>query len=437
MNFDAIQVLLAWMQAHPGLAGFAIFLIACTESLIIVGIVVPGVALMLGVGALVGLGALDLWPTLLWAMAGAITGDGISYWVGRHFDRQLRSVWPFTRHPELLPRGERFFHKHGALSIFIGRFVGPVRPVIPAIAGIMHMNPWVFTLVNVISAIAWAPVVVLPGVAVGASMHLASELAGRLMLLFLLVMLLFWGLFVLLRTIDKRLIAPWLARRFGGVDYKHMPGLLLKYLLESTFGVFVLTLVVGVMLAVGVRQELSLQLPIVEPEQWWDGQWRSYLVNRSQNEPDPFTIQLWGSEVQIQQALTQTDWREGERLSYKNALLWLSPSLQPERLPVFNQHFSTQIPRLMKVRQIGEVLWVLRLWPIVERPPEVAGLWLATISPMKLKSFYGFRLPLNYEWNSKKEQDLLISNPSWQWKMESAIVHGRILPILLIRFDPS
>lgn len=399
MNFDAIQPLLDWMQAHPALSGLVVFAIACTESLIVVGVIVPGVVLMLGIGALVGLGALELWSTLLWTVLGAIVGDGVSYWVGRHYDQQLRSIWPFTKHPELLPRGERFFHKHGAISIIIGRFVGPIRPVIPAIAGVMHMNPWVFYAVNIASAIAWAPVVILPGVAVGASMHLASELAGRLMIVFLLLLLLAWGVFLLARLVDKTVLSPYFrhSRRFGKIDYKHMPGLFLNYLLESTLGVFVLTLMLGALLATYSQEKVTVAFPPMQKQQWLDHDWKQFVRARDvNNQRDPFTLQWWTSRERLEQELKANGWQSAVELDYRNALLWLSPSLNILELPMPERRFGTEKQQLMFVygESDSQTLSLLRIWPAYPmHEPERETLWLATLSQIDVEEFYGFRWP--------------------------------------------
>ena len=57
----------------------------------------------------------------------------------------------------------RFFHRHGGKSVFIGRFFGPVRAVIPLAAGIMRMPPRLFWIANVTSALVWAPMLLLAG----------------------------------------------------------------------------------------------------------------------------------------------------------------------------------------------------------------------------------------------------------------------------------
>src|SRR5690606_31203123 len=102
--------LLDWLQQHPHWAGFAVFLTAFLESLLVVGLVMPGTLLMFGFGALVAAGAMDLWPTLAWAVLGAIAGDGTSFLIGRHFHQRLRVMWPFYKHPRLMARGVDFFH---------------------------------------------------------------------------------------------------------------------------------------------------------------------------------------------------------------------------------------------------------------------------------------------------------------------------------------
>lgn len=198
---SALQSLLHWIAANPTWAGAAVFLLAMSESLLIIGMIIPGVVFMFGVGALIATGHLSLWPTMAWAIAGAVAGDGVSFWFGRYFKQRLRVMWPFTKHPDLLSRGVDFFYRHGGKGIVLGRFFGPVRAIIPAVAGMLDMAPLRFTLVNVLSAFIWAPVYLLPGIAFGASLALASEVALRLAMFLLLVLVLVWFSLWLLRRI--------------------------------------------------------------------------------------------------------------------------------------------------------------------------------------------------------------------------------------------
>lgn len=210
-----LPTLVDWIRQYPGWSGAAVFTVAMLESLVLVGVLVPGAAVMLGAGALVALGALELWPTMAWAAAGAIVGDGLSFWVGYRYRSQLLGIWPFSRFAALIQRGEVFFQRHGGKSVVFGRFVGPVRAVIPTVAGMMGMTPLRFAVVNVLSALAWAPAYILPGVVFGASLELASEVALRLVLTVLLLVALLWLSRWLIRRIFLAL-APhaneWLSR---------------------------------------------------------------------------------------------------------------------------------------------------------------------------------------------------------------------------------
>lgn len=181
-----------WILHHPNLAGVAVFFIALAESLAGVGLVVPGVAMMFGAGALIGTGALSFAPTCAYAVAGAIIGDGLSFWFGWHFRDRLASVWPFTRYPGLIPGGVAFFRRYGGRSLVFGRFVGPMRGITPLVAGMLAMPVRRFLPINVLSSTLWAPAYLIPGTVFGASLELASRVAGRLAILLAVLVALLW-----------------------------------------------------------------------------------------------------------------------------------------------------------------------------------------------------------------------------------------------------
>jgi undecaprenyl-diphosphatase len=197
----AIQQGISWVGAHPHLAGVIVALIAFSESLAFVGLLVPGAALMLGAGALIANGVMGFWPTLAWAVLGALAGDGLSYALGHHYRGRIRALWPFRTHPDLLRRGEAFFRRHGAKSVFLGRFVGPVRPLIPVVAGMLGMGPGAFYLANLLSALAWAPAYLLPGMAFGTALAAAGAITTRLAVPMALLGVAIWLIFRLTRLI--------------------------------------------------------------------------------------------------------------------------------------------------------------------------------------------------------------------------------------------
>ena len=192
MQSEFVTTLFAWVSAHPGWMSAVIFTTSMFESLTIVGVIVPGALIMFTLGALIGLGHLEFWTVFWWSAFGAIVGDAISFWIGRVFHQRIRRVWPFTKHPEIIIRSEDFFRKHGGKGVVFGRFFGPVRGTIPTVAGMMDMTWRNFMIANVISAILWAPAHLLPGMALGASLEIASRVAGRLVVLILILVALFW-----------------------------------------------------------------------------------------------------------------------------------------------------------------------------------------------------------------------------------------------------
>lgn len=179
-------------QSHPALALAVVLLVACAESLAVVGTLVPAAIVMFGAGALVGAGALPLWPTLLVAAAGAIVGDSLSYELGRAREPQLRGWRLLQRHPAALARAEDFLQRHGSMSVLLARFTGPLRAFVPLLAGFARLPRQRFYAVNAVSALLWAPAHILPGVLFGASLTVAEAVSGRLAVLLLLLLLLVW-----------------------------------------------------------------------------------------------------------------------------------------------------------------------------------------------------------------------------------------------------
>lgn len=187
-----IQSILEWVATHPTWAGAFVFLVAFTESLALVGILVPGIFILFGVGALIGMDALDLLPIWIWASLGAFLGDALSYGLGYHYRESLLAMWPFRNFPARIEQGREFIRRHGRKSIFLGRFIGPLRPVVPVTAGMLAMRPGKFFNTDIAASVAWGPVYLLPGVLFGASLEVAAEYAGRLSLLVALLVATLW-----------------------------------------------------------------------------------------------------------------------------------------------------------------------------------------------------------------------------------------------------
>ncbi|GAA6135028.1 hypothetical protein NBRC116188_18180 [Oceaniserpentilla sp. 4NH20-0058] len=163
---------LSFLNQNPEYLLFSVFLVAMCESLAVVGIIVPGVGLITAISVLAGNVNTPIIWFLLCAISGAFIGDVLSFGFGRYCQPYLTAIWPFSKHPSWITDGEYFFHRHGGKSIFLGRFIGPIRPFIPMIAGMMKMNTQHFLLLNGLSAIAWGLIFTLPSYYLGENLDL-------------------------------------------------------------------------------------------------------------------------------------------------------------------------------------------------------------------------------------------------------------------------
>ena len=159
--------LMTFITANRVWAGPIVFVLAFAESMAFLSLLVPFTAMIVASGALIASGTLDPWIIIPWGIAGASFGDAVSYWIGRYFGKRIPKVWPFKNDPALIEEGHRFFVRWGVLSVVIGRFFGPLRAIVPIVAGMMEMPQTRFQLANVGSAIVWLPALMLPGAIAG------------------------------------------------------------------------------------------------------------------------------------------------------------------------------------------------------------------------------------------------------------------------------
>lgn len=182
-----------WIYLHPHWALLAAFIISFSESLAFVGTIIPGTVTMTAFGILAGSGMMRIDLTLLAATLGAIAGDSASYSLGFFFSDRLVNMWPFKRYPQWLRYGQDYFERHGGKSVLIGRFTGPLRSIIPIIAGMMQMNRWHFLVANVTSAVGWSFLYIMPGVLIGAaSSELSAQSASKLFIVVLCFLVIVW-----------------------------------------------------------------------------------------------------------------------------------------------------------------------------------------------------------------------------------------------------
>lgn len=198
------------IKLHAAWAMPILFIVSFGESFVGLSLLFPGTTIMVIAGTLARSplnphGILDVWPLLAGAISGAVLGDAISFWLGRRFGHLVEKHWYFVRHPDLLKSGYAFFDRWGIASVFIGRFFGPIRAVIPLVAGIMEMSWRQFWFANIGSAIVWAPTLLLFGTSLAMMTKSLGAPKG-------------WHIAASIGAVVVLMVLYWVARRAGWLD---------------------------------------------------------------------------------------------------------------------------------------------------------------------------------------------------------------------------
>ncbi|MBI5261646.1 MAG: DedA family protein [Bradyrhizobium sp.] len=165
------RALTDFVRDHEAWAAPIVFLLAFGESIAFVSLLVPAWGALVAIGALIGVSGINFYPVWLAGALGAALGDWVSYWFGFRYKEHVAQIWPLSRYPDILPRGEAFVKKWGVPSIFIGRFFGPLRASVPLAAGIFEMPYGTFQMANFVSALIWSAALLLFGDVIGRIME--------------------------------------------------------------------------------------------------------------------------------------------------------------------------------------------------------------------------------------------------------------------------
>ena len=160
---EYVQPVVDFVRVHQAWAAPTVFVLAFAESLAFVSLIVPAWGALVIIGTMTQAGGLNFWPIWIAASVGAALGDWLSYWIGQKLEHRVQNIWPLSKHPQLIEKGETFIKKWGVLGIFIARFSGPLRASVPLVAGIFEMPFWRFQIANFVSAFIWAATLLLLG----------------------------------------------------------------------------------------------------------------------------------------------------------------------------------------------------------------------------------------------------------------------------------
>ncbi len=156
----------------------AVFLIVMLES---AGLPLPGeTALLLAAGYAGATGELELPLVIAAAAAGAIIGDNIGFWIGRHWGAELlrRHGKHILMDEGRIRLGQYLFERHGAKIVFFGRFVAFLRVLAALLAGINKYRWGPFLFYNAAGGIVWATIMGVGSYLFGEALHRVSGPLG-------------------------------------------------------------------------------------------------------------------------------------------------------------------------------------------------------------------------------------------------------------------
>jgi membrane protein DedA with SNARE-associated domain len=147
-----------------------LFTLTLLEASAFIGLFIPGETALLLAGVLAQQGKVSLAVCMVCAVVGAIIGDSLGYEIGRRLGPRMRKSRLGSKvGEERWTKAHEYLRKKGGRAIFLGRFVGVLRALVPAVAGDSQMPYGTFLMWNVLGAIVATPAVILAGYFAGSS----------------------------------------------------------------------------------------------------------------------------------------------------------------------------------------------------------------------------------------------------------------------------
>ncbi len=165
--FEFNEVIL-WLKDNPEWIALGVFGAAFIESFALIGVIIPGVVLLAVISGMAA-STLSVFELVLIAYVASFLADILSFLLGTGVSKSIDKLWPFNKYPNLLVQGRSFVRRFGILGVFVGKFIGPIRPLLPLTAGSLGMNFKYFLTVEIFSSFLWALLYTVPGYYAGKS----------------------------------------------------------------------------------------------------------------------------------------------------------------------------------------------------------------------------------------------------------------------------
>jgi membrane protein DedA with SNARE-associated domain len=157
------------------IVGFLVF----AEDVVFLGFVIPGETAAIIGGVAASQGNVSLTVMCVVVVVAAIVGDSVGYELGSRYGGRLLSLPLLRRRKDRFDAARDSLARHGGAAVFIGRFIGFVRPVVPFLAGTSHMSYRRFLGYNVAGGVPWGAGSVLIGYVAGQSYRMVARTFGH------------------------------------------------------------------------------------------------------------------------------------------------------------------------------------------------------------------------------------------------------------------
>lgn len=163
---------------------FIIFIIAFTESIPLLGMILPGQTIIILVGFLVKLHIFGFWLAIITAALGALAGDYLGYIMGKYLGHHFTTVEKkFYIKREQFLKTRDLIAAHPFKSIFFGRLHSLTRTITPFVSGASDINTIKFLTTDLLSSLVWAFISITIGFIFGKSFEKASSFLGSFILI--------------------------------------------------------------------------------------------------------------------------------------------------------------------------------------------------------------------------------------------------------------
>lgn len=200
------QHLAQFVALHGAWVYALIFAIVFVETGVVVMPFLPGDSLLFVIGALCGLGLMQLALAIPLLVAAAILGDQMNFTIGRIVGPK---VWQweqsrlFNRRAFL--QAHEFYERYGGITIMTARFLPFIRTFVPFVAGVAAMSRGKFTFYNVVGALAWVVSISVLGYLFGNTAWVKANMS-----------LIIWAMVLVPGALA--LLGAWKARRAAAAD---------------------------------------------------------------------------------------------------------------------------------------------------------------------------------------------------------------------------